>query len=736
MTVIRVYPVNNRHLAPGASLNGIRPDQKPGHRKIKAWLRPLVLLLAMGSLLGLGACNTSQAVADAQQSQSASRPDASDVMLLASADASVAHMASVAPSSSAAAAQPVEPLVIPPDAREAVVAAREAVQKKNWKALGSMVERAQPDPMLGSWAQFWHLRQQLQDPTQPNPDAQVEAFIRLNDNPHLSDRLAGEWVVAAVRAGDYTAALRRASVQIRTPAIECSLILARHMTGLTVTASEATSAFSANRACWTMLDELAARDVVRWEDLSFELRAILETSKTEQARRMAAIMFTAPQMQQYTRLMEAPRKWLSEQKAPQSQADIELVTIALSRLARSQDRGPEAAFIDQHWAERIPARNLEWVYSQFGLIAALRVDPDAARWYRLSGNQRLTDYNHAWQVRSELRQAPIDWPRVQSAIERMGEQQASEPVWVYWLARALQAQGETDRASRLYASITHDLNFYGQLANEELGRLPYIPERPSPVAEHELAEARNNINLQRAIQLFRLGWRVEGIQQWHFTLRGMSDRELLAAAEYAREEQVFDRVVNTSLQTKELIDFDQRFVAPFAEVVNPKSRQINLDPAWVYGLIRQESRFMTDVRSHAGASGLMQLMPATASWVAKKIGMTDFHPSAVNDFEINTILGTNYLRMVLDRLDGSEVLASAGYNAGPKRPIRWRSRLSAPVEGAVFAETIPFTETRLYVKNVLSNAVYYSMMFTGEPQSLKQRLGTIAPKAASQAGLP
>src|SRR5699024_5022620 len=126
------------------------------------------------------ACNTSQAVDDAQQSQPASRADSSDVVLLASADGSVTHLASVAPSSSEAAIQPVEPLVIPPDARQAVVTAREAVQKKNWKTLGSMVERAQPDPMLGSWAQFWHLRQQLQDPTQPNPDAQVEAFIRGN----------------------------------------------------------------------------------------------------------------------------------------------------------------------------------------------------------------------------------------------------------------------------------------------------------------------------------------------------------------------------------------------------------------------------------------------------------------------------------------------------------------------------------------------------------------------------
>lgn len=159
-----------------------------------------------------------------------------------------------------------------------------------------------------------------------------------------------------------------------------------------------------------------------------------------------------------------------------------------------------------------------------------------------------------------------------------------------------------------------------------------------------------------------------------------------------------------------------------------QARSIDLDPAWVYGLIRQESRFVMDARSVAGASGLMQLMPATARYVAKRIGMTDFSPSRVNDFDVNTALGTNYLRMVLDDLDGSFVLASAGYNAGPGRPKSWRSTLSGPVEGAIFAETIPFSETRDYVKKVLSNATYYAGMFTGQPQSLKQRLGEVRPR--------
>ena len=216
----------------------------------------------------------------------------------------------------------------------------------------------------------------------------------------------------------------------------------------------------------------------------------------------------------------------------------------------------------------------------------------------------------------------------------------------------------------------------------------------------------------------------------------MTDRQLLAAAELARDEHIYDRVVNTSDRTQREFDFTQRYIAPFEGKVTAQAQQTDVDPAWVYGLIRQESRFIMDAKSVVGASGLMQLMPATARWVAKKIGMTDFSPSSVTDFDTNTRLGTSYLSMVLSDLGGSQVLASAGYNAGPGRPMQWRSKLSHPVEGAIFAETIPFNETRDYVKNVMSNATYYAALFTGLPQSLKQRLGQIIPQSGGRTELP
>lgn len=627
-------------------------------------------------------------------------------------------------------------LITPPAARKAVVDAREAMKKGQWSRLEALAPLAKSDPVLGSYADYWLLRQQLHDSTRPVPDAALRQFMQQNQDAYLAERLKADWIVAAARAGDYALVNQLGPVVNGSSHVECSRLLAQHMTGQRVKAAQVVEAFNPNRSCWSMLDQMEDSKVVGWKELQPMLRATLETSKSGNAQRLAAIMFDAKDMVDYAALMDNPKKWLTGRKPPRSRAETELVTIALSRLAYGKQRESNAAYVESAWSKSIPKSNIEWVWSQFGLVAALNVAQDAAGWYRRSGNQRLTDYNHAWQVRSELRQTPINWDLVANSIRRMSGSQAAEPVWVYWYARALAAQGQKEAATKHYESIAHELNFYGQLASEELGRTPSLPPAPAPVTAAEMQAAKADAGLQRAIQLFDLGWRPEAVPEWNFALRGMNDRQLLAAAELARHEQIYDRVVNTSLLTESEIDFKQRFVAPFEGRVTEKARQINLDPAWVYGLIRQESRFITDARSRVGASGLMQLMPATARWVAKKIGMKNFTPSSVNDFDTNTVLGTNYLNMVLGKLNGSQVLATAGYNAGPGRPVQWRAKLAGPVEGAIFAETIPFTETRLYVKNVMSNATYYAMMFTGKPQSLKERLGTVSPEPEKRIALP
>jgi soluble lytic murein transglycosylase len=624
----------------------------------------------------------------------------------------------------------------------AVVAAREAMNRKQWSILGALVPQAKPDP-LGMYPEYWLLRYQLwTPPATGRPTAALQQFIGSNADAYLADRLRGDWLLAAARSGDFETVRKLAPVKNSNAQIECAILDARHMTGQRATAAQATAAFAPGGACWALYDQLVADGVLGWEQLEPQLRDAIEANKTADARKFAQYMFEPRDLKTYDLLMKDPMKWLTRQdRQPVGRNEKELVTIALARLARS-DVSVADSYLRREWAKSaewsksMAKSNLAWVRGQYALVAALNLDSRADDWYREAGHIRMTEYNAGWKVRAALRQPRIDWKWVIDSIEQMPAAQQAEPSWVYWKARGQAARGNKEQAAAAYASIADRFDFYGQLAAEELGRRIDVPPRPAPVSDQEIAEARANPGLRRAVQLFRLGWRAEAVPEWNFSLRGMSDRQLLAAAELARAENIYDRVVNTSDRTEKEFDFSQRFIAPFEGRVTAKANAIALDPAWVYGLLRQESRFLMAARSHVGASGLRQLMPATAKWVAGKIGMSNFTPDSVNDFDTNTELGTNYLNMVLRDLNGSQMLASAGYNAGPRRPHNWRSTFSHPVEGAIFAETIPFNETRTYVKNVMSNSVYYAAMFSGQPQSLKERLGNVVPLGAESTSIP
>ena len=250
----------------------------------------------------------------------------------------------------------------------------------------------------------------------------------------------------------------------------------------------------------------------------------------------------------------------------------------------------------------------------------------------------------------------------------------------------------------------------------------------------EQAAAAQNPGLQRALYAIRIGLRSAGVREWNYRVGlhipgGMNDRELLAAADLACKNQIWDRCINTSERTRELVDWKQRFPMPFHDAVLAKSQSIGLDPAYVYGLIRQESRFIMDARSTVGASVLMQVMQATAKCTAKKIGMTDFQPHMINQQDVNITIGTSYLKLALDDFEGSMAMAAAGYNAGPGRPRTWRN--GPLLDGAIWAENVAFAETRDYVKKVLSNTTTYAALITGQPQSLRNRLGTVGPKVSA-----
>jgi soluble lytic murein transglycosylase len=427
--------------------------------------------------------------------------------------------------------------------------------------------------------------------------------------------------------------------------------------------------------------------------------------------------------------LEKPGKYLKDLPAKTSQGKLELAVVAISRLSRSEPE--ESADWLEKLAPRLDADHQSWSWAQIGLFSSRKWHVNASKWFGNGQPEQRSKEAHEWFVRSHLMNK--NWGEVKKAIEAMPASVQSDSAWRYWLAKAMQNTGNTAGARSIYTSLISPFSFYGQLATEEVGqsvKLPPLPAQAITVAE--LTQAQQNPGFQRAAIWYRLGQRTEGFREFNFTLTGMTDRQLLASAVWAQQNDLPDRAIAAADRTTSLHDVRLRYLTPFKESLQNNANLAGLELAWVYGLIRQESRFIQAAKSVVGASGLMQLMPATAKMVAKKIGMEGYDASKVNDLDTNLRLGTTYLKMLSDQLDSSLVMATAGYNAGPGRPRNWRTKMSFPsLEGEIFAEVIPFTETRDYVKKVSSNTVAYANLLEGKPQSLKQRLGSVVMQSAS-----
>lgn len=478
-------------------------------------------------------------------------------------------------------------------------------------------------------------------------------------------------------------------------------------------------------SCTPLYDALAASNQLSTEDIWARVRLALEAGNTGVARRAAEYLATKDpaETQTWPAIAVNPQAYLERKNFNlKSRAGRESVMYAVQRLARTAP--PLAA---QQWAklgERFSDAERAYVWGLIAFQGAQRHDPAALGWYAKAGE--LGDPQLAWKVRIALRAK--SWPDVLAAVDAMSPKEGQDAAWRYWRARALKALGRTDEAQTLFAALAADFSFYGQLAAEEFGGRAKMPMASYKPTRDEVQAMGRVPGFQRALAFYRLNLRFEGNREWSWTIRAYDDKQLLAAAEFARRSELYDRAINTADRTRELHDFTMRYLAPYRDVMKSYVTQQQLDEAFVYGLIRQESRFIADVKSSAGAVGLMQLMPATARWVAQKVGLKNYQGGTQTaNVETNLNLGTWYLKHVLDTLDSHPVLASAAYNAGPGRARAWRA--SEPMDAAIYAESIPFNETRDYVKKVMSNASYYSQQFGHTLLTLKERIGVIAPRS-------
>lgn len=361
------------------------------------------------------------------------------------------------------------------------------------------------------------------------------------------------------------------------------------------------------------------------------------------------------------------------------------------------------------------------------LESARRHEPEALQGFARVNAGLLSNEQWEWYARSALRQQ--DWPLLLKVINEMPAVLAEDSTWRYWKARALLAKGPSPEANQMLAKLSQERHFYGWLAAEELGPVLSEPMATYQPSDDEVRQFSRQPAVKRMELLFDVEARYEARLEWMYLLEGLDDGSRLVAAQYALLKGWFDLAVLAADKTSRTHNFELRYPTPYRDYLQKASRSRAIDEAWVYGIIRQESRFMHYAKSSVGAGGLMQVMPATAKWIAKKLGLSSYHDGMLHDIDTNVNLGTYYMRYTLDTFNGQEVMATAAYNAGPSRAKRWAA--NQPLEGAIYAETIPFGETRNYVKKVLANAHMYAPRLGLPVLTLKKRLGTIPARSAA-----
>ena len=400
----------------------------------------------------------------------------------------------------------------------------------------------------------------------------------------------------------------------------------------------------------------------------------------------------------------------------------QMVGYGLKRLAY---QSPDSALKKwQQLGKRVKFSPSERCTIEERLAEGLYREPGKAVYAFFKGTDSCMSHEelHAWRVKAGLLRE--DWKQVNTWIDTMPSSQASEPEWRYWKARALEQEGDREAARRIYRDIAVDRSFYAYLASDRLGEEYHFAHAPAPVSSSVRDRMENDPAMLRIRELDRLGRHTEMRREWNLLVKRLDEEQKIAASAIFHDWDILDRAIFTLAKSGYWDDLEIRFPVKHSDLVGRYSKSRKLDTSWAFGILRQESAFMRDANSSAGARGLMQLMPGTASLVSKKFGLGSTAGSELIKPDKNIALGTGYLRMMLDKFDNNLTLATASYNAGPGRAKRWQYEKPLPAD--IWVELIPFNETRGYVKNVMTYAsIYDRRLGNGKTLRISERIGTI-----------
>jgi soluble lytic murein transglycosylase len=589
--------------------------------------------------------------------------------------------------------------------------------------------------VLEGYVEYWALRLNI-GLSQP---ADVERFLEKYKGTAVGERLRVDWLKQLGRTEQW-ADFARIGTGFDTDDSEASCYrttsIAREAS-LTLAVPSGVWAPTLTEACAQAFAALAEKNRVTTEDVIWRFRTSADGGTFLAAQRIAAALpdSARPSDDLLQRAHSNPDLMIKMGGPSPTRAQREAAMYAITKFARNDVVKARTAWLAVK--NRFSEDEQRYAAAQLAYASARRLDTDEAMtWFRRAGTEqdltRMNDAQAAWIARAAMREGL--WGEVLRAINAMsvsinGGQ--SDPTWRYWRARALSELNDKQGAQAIYAELAKEFHFYGLLSAEEI-KAPL----PSPdtlkagaikISPQDIQRYDNLPAAKRVIKLSELGLRADASREWYSVVKNFNDNDSLIASEWMRRKGLWDRSINTAEKTVAQHDFGLRFQTPYNDEIRKAATAVNLDHSLAFGLIRQESRFWAEAVSSAGALGLMQVMPSTGKWIAQQLGLRDYRPSQLTDISISTNFGAYYLKNALNTQGGSEPLAAAAYNAGGGRARLWRDERRA-LDGAIYAESIPFNETRDYVKKVLTNAVWYAHLYGAGETSLKRRLGVIPAK--------
>jgi soluble lytic murein transglycosylase len=593
-------------------------------------------------------------------------------------------------------------------------------------------QTAMQNDVLGYYPEYWSLNRNLatQSPTR------ITNFAQRYPQSAMAEKLAADYVEEKVKQADFASA-QPVLPYVTNPdqAESCAVAQVRAKSGDPLVVAEYKDVWLTTNtqpeSCTGLGRIMLSSPLMTEQDRQQRLWGQLRAGQSGQALATAQTLGINLSLAQLNQIQANPLNYLwSAPKA--STVDHAYLIFALGRLADS-DLNSALSSVSRA-AQGVPVQVQKALYRAVGYIGGTTVmknnfNREVLNYLDASYGLPFSPEEAEIYARQAIRFSA--WESLIRAIDAMSVTQKQEDRWQYWLARASEQRGDArakETAQEIFKKLAQGDDYHNLLAKDHFGKkYSSIPENAQP-SNRDVQRLNQDIHFNRAFALRRVDAPDHYInREWNWAVRQAylkhDDGLLLAAAKRATDMGWYDRAIYAADRTQNKHNYSYRYAMPHQSYVVSHSRNAGIDPAWAYGLMRQESRFVSHARSHVGAGGLMQIMPNTAKLIARQMGES-YNPAALTDMNTNIRYGTYYLSMIQSQLSNSPVLATAGYNAGPNRARRWQPETQT-IAADQYTETIPLTETRDYVKHVMTNAIHYGVLLGQGAQSLEKRMNII-----------